>query len=367
MSNENKCKRCGRKLSNPQASYGWRCAEKMGLAETMSMMPYEIFARFTEGIEKATRMFKDAFGNNPEKMKNIELAVIRTILWDGIDNKKYADAKSDLFKAVSGVNGKKTKISLKTELTNVLNELKNYEVPTFDDIKEHTKKRITSTGKKLIDAGELDDVTNVALKSHDYFLQTTRSVADYERFKKVAKDNYDSNSKIDLSCYDGKYINDQNTGEVSKLKFGNFKMGYNGCGVIAVYNALLTLDKPQDIRDIAFEFENDGKMLGGYFGTNPYAVERYFNRYNYKVQAVKGEDITEKEPPKADAYILSYWNTDDVLDGMHFTAISKNNKGEYVFYNDDVEDETEVTVSSIKNRVEKWDYQPIIMLCISKK
>lgn len=81
---------------------------------------------------------------------------------------------------------------------------------------------------------------------------------------------------------------------------------------------------------------------------------------------IKNKDITEKEPPKADAYILSYWNTDDVLDGMHFTAISKNNKGEYVFYNDDVRDEKETPVSTIKKRVDAEGNQPIIMLCISK-
>lgn len=137
--------------------------------------------------------------------------------------------------------------------------------------------------------------------------------------------------------------------------------------IIAVYNTLLTLDKPQDIRDIALEFENDGKMLGGEFGTNPYAAERYFKRYDYKVETVKGEDITEKEPPKADAYILSYWNTNDVLDGIHTIAINKNKKDEYVFYNDDVRDEKEVPVSTIKKRVGIEGYQPIIMLCISKK
>ena len=115
----------------------------------------------------------------------------------------------------------------------------------------------------------------------------SKSVLRYAKDDDIAKSNYEYNSTIDLSKYDGKYINDQNTGPVSQLKFGNRQMYYNGCEIIATYNAMRTLGKPEDIRDIAYEYEKDGKMLGGEFGTNPYAAQRYFERKGYKVETVR--------------------------------------------------------------------------------
>ena len=60
-------------------------------------------------------------------------------------------------------------------------------------------------------------------------------------------------------------------------------MDYNGCEVIAAYNSMLTLGEKRDIRDIAYHFENDGQMLGGEFGTNPYAIKRYFTENGYEI------------------------------------------------------------------------------------
>ena len=36
QSSVNRCRRCNRKLSNPYAVYGWRCARKLGVAETLN-------------------------------------------------------------------------------------------------------------------------------------------------------------------------------------------------------------------------------------------------------------------------------------------------------------------------------------------
>ena len=136
-----------------------------------------------------------------------------------------------------------------------------------------------------------------------------------------------------MSSYKNGYINDQNTGAVSKLKFGTNTMDNNGCEIIAVYNAMKTLGNQKDIRDIAYHFENDGQMLKGAFGTNPYANKRYFEKQGYKVKVVEGEKITEEELPKADAYIVSFWNSNDVLDALHTVAMRKTKNGEYELFN----------------------------------
>ena len=144
-------------------------------------------------------------------------------------------------------------------------------------------------------------------------------------------------------------------------------MDYNGCEIIGVYNSLLTLGNPKDIRDIAYEFEKDGQMLGGSFDTNPYAAERYLKKEGYKVTTIKGEDIVNKDIPDADAYLLSFWNTDDVMDGLHTVSVKKEKDNTYTFYNDDARDEDVSSAISISSRIKSKDYQPIILQCIYKK
>ena len=145
--------------------------------------------------------------------------------------------------------------------------------------------------------------------------------------------NYLHNKKVDLSSYNNGYINDQNTGAVSKLKFGITTMDNNGCEVIAVYNAMKVLGNQKDICDIAYYFENDGQALKGMFGTNPYANKRYFEKEGYKVKVVEGEKITEEELPKADAYIVSFWNSDNAMDALHTVAMRKTKNGKYELFN----------------------------------
>ena len=51
-------------------------------------------------------------------------------------------------------------------------------------------------------------------------------------------------------------------------------MAFNGCEVIAVYNALLYLGKSALLCDISF-FMEKYKMLFGLFGCNPYALIKH--------------------------------------------------------------------------------------------
>jgi len=363
MSTQNRCQRCGRKLSDPQATYGWRCAEKLGVSEAMSGAPYEIFRRFTEGMEKAERMFGKLFKNSPQKLKDILSSMAKISIWTGTNDKKAEKEKSNLFKLVDGTKIKNKAINLIEEISEAAKEFR-------ESVGNKLYNTVSEKSKNLAKNGRLDDITNKILKTHDSFNAEARlfnKSGNFTHCATTAIENYEYNSKVDLSSYKNKYINDQNSGPVSNLKFGNRYMDYNGCEIIAVYNTLLTLGKKEDIRDLAFHFENDGQMLGGEFGTNPYAALRYFENKGYDVKTVKGEDIVNKKPPKADAYILSYWNTDNVMDALHTVAIRKENDGSFTFYNDDSRKQEEIKVDSISNRIESKDYQPIILQCISKK
>jgi len=109
-------------------------------------------------------------------------------------------------------------------------------------------------------------------------------------------------------------------------------------------------------------------MLKGTYGSNPYAIKRYFEKEGYKVKVVEGEKITKEKLPKADAYIVSFWNSDDVYDMLHTVAIRKIKKGEYELFNyqSNISTYSKTTSNFVNELLEKGEI-PLIMHCISKR
>ena len=345
---ENRCQRCKRELSDPNAVFGWRCAEILGVSGQLSKMGADIFRKFVDGVMKAQRLFGNSnFEFTDEQWKKLYSAFAKMSLWDGVDEKKVKEARKEGYSVVN---------RMKSKATDFTETLKEY--------KEYTDKYglISGVSKKLAKDGKLDDVTNNVLKAY-YGVQNwyTNSPSSQSIM------NYIDNKNVDLSSYKNGYINDQNTGAVSKLKFGTNTMDNNGCEIIAVYNAMKTLGNQKDIRDIAYYFENDGQMLKGEFGTNPYANKRYFEKEGYKVKVVEGEKITEEELPKADAYIVSFWNSNDVMDALHTVAMRRTKDGKYELFNyrsneDNLSEETK----SLKYKFMIGGRVPLSVHCISK-
>lgn len=342
---ENRCQRCDRVLSDPNAVFGWRCAEILGVSGELSKMGADIFRKFVDGVMKAQRLFGNSnFEFTDEQWKKLYSAFAKMSLWDGVDERKVKDARTEGYSVVNRIKSKATDFS-----------------DTLKEYKEYTDKYglISGVSKKLAKDGTLDDVTNNVLKAY-YGLQKS------EPLNLIAITNYIHNKKIDLSSYKNGYINDQNTGVVSKLKFGTTTMDNNGCEVIAAYNALKILGNQKDIRDIAYHFENDGQMLKGVFGTNPYANKRYFEKEGYKVKVVEGEKITEEELPKADAYIVSFWNSDDVIDALHTVAMRKTKNREYELFNYEPWTKKSKAVANLGEEFFDKGSVPLSVYCISK-
>lgn len=356
-----KCQRCNRELSDPNAVFGWRCAQILGVSGTLYQMGAEVFRKFVEGVLKAKRLFgKSNFKLSDKQWKKLYEAFARMSLWNGIDEKKVRQARLDGYSIFGLKRGQGKK------LIDELNEYKKY-INIFGTI--------SGTSIKLAKDGKLDDVTNKVLKAHDLTVGNSISgkaiknngIDVYGAYHHaVAEKNYRHNKKVDLSGYKNGYINDQNTGAVSKLKLGSRDMSYNGCEVIAAYNALVTLGKREDIRDIAYHFENDGQMLGGEFGTNPYALKRYFSDKGYSVKTLEGENITDKNIPKADAYILSFWNDDDVMYGLHTVSVRKSDSG-YYLYNYDVTSDETYFCNNLKTQLAEKGFIPLTLHCIKKE
>ena len=95
-------------------------------------------------------------------------------------------------------------------------------------------------------------------------------------------------------------------------------------------------------------------------------MKRYFKNSGYKVKPVKGEDIVNKPIPKADTYILSFWNSDDVKDALHTVSVRPTKDGKYEVFNNS-EDETIIDTTNNLNVYSRGKKrQPLVLFCVSK-
>ncbi len=121
------------------------------------------------------------------------------------------------------------------------------------------------------------------------------------------------------------YIAKQNGGGAADtLRYGIYRMRFNGCEVIAVYNLLYYLGGRRDIREIAEAFERKGLPLFGSFGTTPEAIREYLDevlreerKYDgilarFKASAVlypsKDAERYDEILEEAGCGILTFWN-----------------------------------------------------------
>ena len=94
----NRCQRCNRKISDPNAIFGWRCAENLGVSGMLSKMGAEIFRKFVNGVAKAQRFFgKSNFEFTDKQWKKLYSAFAKMSLWDGIDDKKVTEARKESY------------------------------------------------------------------------------------------------------------------------------------------------------------------------------------------------------------------------------------------------------------------------------
>jgi len=102
----------------------------------------------------------------------------------------------------------------------------------------------------------------------------------------VPESNYEHNQRISFDLRT--LIDDQNRRPANQIRMGTrdgLNEGwYNGCGWVAVYNALIILDDPKHPAEIVHYFEmSGGTVLGGLFGTYPHSIESYLNSLGFNV------------------------------------------------------------------------------------
>lgn len=104
---ENRCQRCDRVLSDPNAVFGWRCAEILGVSGELSKMGADIFRKFVDGVMKAQKLFGNSnYKFTDEQWKKLYSAFAKMSLWDGVDERKVKEARKEGYSVLSGVKTK---------------------------------------------------------------------------------------------------------------------------------------------------------------------------------------------------------------------------------------------------------------------
>lgn len=131
----------------------------------------------------------------------------------------------------------------------------------------------------------------------------------------------------------GGFVEDQKA--YTDMWFGSCTMKFSGCEIIAAYNALANLLGKQlfSLAELIAEFEKDGMMLTGKFGTAPRAIRDFFDRHGFSTNFTVEEKEFDELGEKSDSLILTLYNDRrDIRKEVHTVNVSKEN-GVYLAHN----------------------------------
>lgn len=160
----------------------------------------------------------------------------------------------------------------------------------------------------------------------------------------IAKLNLRKNRRI---TFDEKgFICGQKLGIIPSFRFGLFSMAYNGCGVIAVYNAFVYLGRYKPLCEVLYLMEKY-KVIFGIFGWNPYALMKIKDFSVTGSRRVKNYSVLEN----AQAFIITSWNGKPFRSGSHTVFCKREESGKLLVYNDYSRDEYPRRYSSFKEMI----------------
>ncbi len=145
--------------------------------------------------------------------------------------------------------------------------------------------------------------------------------------------------RADLKAFIPEYILDQEDGSIANKKLGVSTISHSGCGVIATYNALLTLGENTTFDEVLAYYNKNWYSLdcAGLAGMRPDVVATYFREAGYTVHITDSRDGIDVLSRSADACILYYmyyteYSIGEVtwdLYGAHFVSYLKKG-GKYI-------------------------------------
>lgn len=117
------------------------------------------------------------------------------------------------------------------------------------------------------------------------------------------------------------YIFSQQSPEVRGLRFGaHGHIGGEGCGAVAVHNAMKFIGREQNLCAVLHDFEElRMPWLGARFGTKPHALGRYFRLHNIPYRKYGSPNDFKAALLTHHIGIVCTWNKR--FKGMHFYCV----------------------------------------------
>ena len=152
----------------------------------------------------------------------------------------------------------------------------------------------------------------------------------YENLSKNEK-NYEHHKQT-IKKNNG-FIEDQSN--YKDMCYGNKTMNYNGCGIIAAFNAIydLTGNHIISLPLLIDSFEEDGIVMMGIFGTSPNSIKNFFIKQGFETISTTKEEEFDKIGEDFDSFILTFYNDGlNIFSQVHVAHISKIN-GKFNIHN----------------------------------
>ena len=203
------------------------------------------------------------------------------------------------------------------------------------------------------------------------------SLEFFEFLRKIASHNFPENLErnkanfqkhlIEIQKNNG-YIENQH--EYDDMYYGNKTIAFCGCEIIATYNAIYDITNKHEIGfpEMINEFEKDGIVLSGFFGTAPRSVEDYLKRQGFKTVSSTRREEYDKIGEECDAFILTLYNDKyNIMNMVHTINITKKN-GKFFIHNNGKNCHLKdyKSISDLLNQINKGNSKDIFLIGIIK-
>lgn len=152
-----------------------------------------------------------------------------------------------------------------------------------------------------------------------------------EKIALIASTNQNSGLSVKN---DHLYINQQ--ADLSHIPYGKTDMSFGGCGPIALYNALLSLNDAKKLNDILNYLEKNGVAFGAKLGTSPYTLKKYLENNGISTAVCRSKNKIKLNDfaKEHNTFITLIFNdAKSISKGLHFICTVKNDDGTYTTHN----------------------------------
>ena len=123
------------------------------------------------------------------------------------------------------------------------------------------------------------------------------------------------------------FIEDQS--KWTDTSYGESTMQYSGCEIFATFNAIWSMlgKSIMSLPEMISEYEKDGMILSGKFGTSPKAISDFLEKHGFKTELVTDEKEFDEVGKRSESLILTMYNDrNDISQEVHTVNISKKDK-----------------------------------------